>query len=110
MALYLAQRDIPVLLLEKEPALPVDLRASTFHPPSLEMIADLGQGVIEEMLEKGLVGLLIVNFGVLCKNPGNLGGQRAVDIDRKSGDLVGIIHFMQNIEKLLGATESKRRN
>ena len=30
------------------PELPVDLRASTFHPPSLEMIADLGHGVIEE--------------------------------------------------------------
>ena len=55
MALYLAQRDIPVLLLEKEPQLPVDLRASTFHPPSLEMIADLGFGVIDDMLEKGLV-------------------------------------------------------
>ena len=54
MALYLVQRDIPVLLLEKEPELPVDLRASTFHPPSLEMIADLGHGVIEEMLDKGL--------------------------------------------------------
>ena len=55
MALYLAQREIPVLLLEKEPQLPVDLRASTFHPPSLEMIADLGFGVIDDMLEKGLV-------------------------------------------------------
>ena len=55
MALYLARRDVPVLLLEKEPDLPVDLRASTFHPPSLEMIADLGHGVIDEMLEKGLV-------------------------------------------------------
>lgn len=55
MALYLARRDIPVLVLEKEADLPVDLRASTFHPPSLEMIADLGYGVIEEMLEKGLV-------------------------------------------------------
>jgi len=55
MALYLARRDVPVLLLEKEPDLPVDLRASTFHPPSLEMIAALGHGVIGEMLEKGLV-------------------------------------------------------
>jgi 3-(3-hydroxy-phenyl)propionate hydroxylase len=55
MALYLAQRDIDVLLLEKEAQLPVDLRASTFHPPSLEMIAELGFGVIEAMLEKGLV-------------------------------------------------------
>ena len=54
MALYLAQRDIPVLLLEKEAQLPIDLRASTFHPPSLEMIADLGFGVIEEMLQRGL--------------------------------------------------------
>lgn len=54
MALYLAQRNIPVVLLEKEAELPVDLRASTFHPPSLEMIADLGFGVIDEMLQRGL--------------------------------------------------------
>ena len=54
LALYLAQRDIPVVLLEKEAALPVDLRASTFHPPSLEMIASLGHGVIDSMLSKGL--------------------------------------------------------
>jgi 3-(3-hydroxy-phenyl)propionate hydroxylase len=55
MALYLARREVPVLLLEKEPELPVDLRASTFHPPSLEMIDALGYGVIGEMLAKGLV-------------------------------------------------------
>jgi 3-(3-hydroxy-phenyl)propionate hydroxylase len=54
LALYLARRDVPVLLLEKEPDLPVDLRASTFHPPSLEMIEALGFGVIEGMLELGL--------------------------------------------------------
>ena len=55
LALYLASRDVPVLLLEKEPDLPVDLRASTFHPPSLEMIADLGFGIVDDMLAKGLV-------------------------------------------------------
>jgi 3-(3-hydroxy-phenyl)propionate hydroxylase len=54
LALYLAQRNIPVVLLEKEATLPVDLRASTFHPPSLEMIASLGHGVIDSMLSKGL--------------------------------------------------------
>ena len=54
IALYLARRAIPVLLLEKEVQLPVDLRASTFHPPSLEMIADLGHGVIDQMLARGL--------------------------------------------------------
>ena len=54
LALYLAQRNIPVILLEREQAIPIDLRASTFHPPSLEMIAGLGDGVLEEMLAKGL--------------------------------------------------------
>ncbi len=55
LALYLARRDIPVLLLEKESHLPVDLRASTFHPPSLEMIAELGFGIIDDMLSMGLI-------------------------------------------------------
>lgn len=55
LAFYLARHDIPVMLLEKEAKLPIDLRASTFHPPSLEMVADLGLGVIDEMLAMGLV-------------------------------------------------------
>lgn len=54
LALSLAKQNIPVLLLEKCDQLPVDLRASTFHPPSLEMIADLDRGVIEKMLAQGL--------------------------------------------------------
>ena len=37
-ALILAQRGIPVVLAEKESVLPEDLRASTFHPTSLEML------------------------------------------------------------------------
>lgn len=52
LALYLAQRGIPVMLLEKAVALPRDLRASTFHPPSLEMLHELG--VAETMIKKGL--------------------------------------------------------
>lgn len=55
IALHLVQRGIPVIVLEMAPSLPMDLRASTFHPPSLEMIAKLGHGVIDEMLEKGLI-------------------------------------------------------
>ena len=54
LAMYLGMRGVPVILLEREAKLPIDLRASTFHPPSLEMIADLGHGIIEDMLEKGL--------------------------------------------------------
>ena len=54
LALSLAKQNIPVVLLEKCDRLPKDLRASTFHPPSLEMIAELDRGVIEKMLAQGL--------------------------------------------------------
>ena len=53
LALYLAKRDIPVLVLEREPSLPIDLRASTFHPPTLEMLNDLG--LAAPMIAKGLI-------------------------------------------------------
>ncbi|GLP96372.1 FAD-dependent oxidoreductase [Paraferrimonas sedimenticola] len=52
LALYLSQKDIPVILLEKAESLPIDLRASTFHPPSLDLLDELG--VVDEMLEIGL--------------------------------------------------------
>jgi 3-(3-hydroxy-phenyl)propionate hydroxylase len=41
-ALALAKQDISVLVLEAEPALTVDLRAGTYHPPSLEMMEPYG--------------------------------------------------------------------
>jgi 3-(3-hydroxy-phenyl)propionate hydroxylase len=46
-ALALAKRDIPVLVLEAESGLTLDLRAGTYHPPSLEMMAPYG--ITEEM-------------------------------------------------------------
>lgn len=52
LALLLSQNGIPVIMLEKEATLPIDLRASTFHPPSLEMLDKLG--VAQKMMEKGL--------------------------------------------------------
>ena len=54
LALYLAKHDIPVVLLEKCDSLPVDLRASTFHPVSLDLLGELDQGVVDKMLAKGL--------------------------------------------------------
>lgn len=51
-ALYLAQRGIPVTLVEAAATLPEDLRASTFHPPTLDMLDDLG--VVDQLLEQGL--------------------------------------------------------
>ena len=46
-ALALAKQDVSVLVLEAEPALTIDLRAGTFHPPSLEMMAPYG--ITDEM-------------------------------------------------------------
>ena len=46
-ALALAKQDVSVLVLEAEPALAIDLRAGTFHPPSLEMMAPYG--ITDEM-------------------------------------------------------------
>jgi len=41
-ALGLARQGIPVIVLEAEDGLTHDLRAGTFHPPTLEMMAPLG--------------------------------------------------------------------
>jgi 3-(3-hydroxy-phenyl)propionate hydroxylase len=46
-ALALAKQDVAVLVLEAEPGLTVDMRAGTYHPPSLEMMAPYG--ITEEM-------------------------------------------------------------
>ncbi|MFI6043807.1 FAD-dependent oxidoreductase [Nocardia sp. NPDC051321] len=52
-ALTLAQRGIHVTVLEQGAALATESRASTFHPPTLEMLEKLG--VLEPLLEKGIV-------------------------------------------------------
>ena len=52
LALLLAQKGVPVILLEADKELPEDLRASTFHPPSLDLLDDLG--VTEKLVEVGL--------------------------------------------------------
>jgi 3-(3-hydroxy-phenyl)propionate hydroxylase len=51
-ALALGRQGIPVILLESEPALTHDLRAGTFHPPTLEMMAPYG--ITARMHETGL--------------------------------------------------------
>ena len=52
-ALYLAMRGIPVILFEKEQSLPVDLRASTFHPPTLDLLDQLD--VTRRIIPQGLI-------------------------------------------------------
>ena len=52
-ALSLARKGVPVTVLEGEPELVKEYRASTFHPPTLEMLDDLG--VAEKLIAMGLV-------------------------------------------------------
>ena len=52
-ALGLAVQEIPVLVLESQPALFKDLRAGSFHPPSLEVLEPLG--VTRKLLALGIV-------------------------------------------------------
>ncbi len=54
LAWLLVRKGISVQTLEASDQISDQLRASTFHPPSLEMIAGLGHGVIEQMLAIGL--------------------------------------------------------
>lgn len=42
LASSLLQRDVAVVVLEAEPRLPHDLRAGTFHPPTLALLETLG--------------------------------------------------------------------
>jgi len=52
-AAYLAGEGIPVTVVEQERDLPDDLRASTFHPPTLDMLGRFG--VVDRLIEQGLI-------------------------------------------------------
>ena len=52
-ALALAQRDIPVLVLEAHSDLFLDLRAGSFHPPTLEVLE--ASGITKKLLEIGII-------------------------------------------------------
>jgi 3-(3-hydroxy-phenyl)propionate hydroxylase len=52
-ALYLARAGIAVTLLESGDDLPIDLRASTWHPPTLDMMEDLG--IVQDIIDVGLI-------------------------------------------------------
>jgi len=52
-AINLALLNIPVILIEAQEELPQDLRASTFHPPTLDMLS--GFGIVQDMIDVGLI-------------------------------------------------------
>ena len=51
-ALELARRQVPVTVIESEAGTTLDLRAGTFHPPTLEMLGP--EGVADAMLACGI--------------------------------------------------------
>lgn len=53
-ALALAQAGLPVTVLERSPSLVEDLRASTFHPPTLDLLSQFGD-IPEQLKAQGLV-------------------------------------------------------
>jgi 2-polyprenyl-6-methoxyphenol hydroxylase-like FAD-dependent oxidoreductase len=52
-AMLLADRGIPVTVIETEAGVVQDLRASTFHPPTLDMLEPFG--VTRRLLDRGLL-------------------------------------------------------
>ncbi len=52
-ATYLANEGIPVTVLEASRELPEDLRASTFHPPTLDMLDKFG--IADACIAQGLI-------------------------------------------------------
>ncbi|TRW14435.1 FAD-dependent oxidoreductase [Glacieibacterium frigidum] len=51
-AYRLAEMGVDVVLIEASPDCPEDMRASTFHPPSLDMMEELG--ILDALLAQGL--------------------------------------------------------
>ena len=51
-AWVLARAGVPVTVFERAPELAEDLRASTWHPPTLDMMGELG--LVDEILKVGL--------------------------------------------------------
>lgn len=53
-AASLVRQGIPVLVLEAGPGISDEMRASTFHAPTLDMLDDLGAA--QEMIRQGIIG------------------------------------------------------
>ena len=52
-ALYLLLKNIPVTIIDSYISVPTDPRASTFHPPTLELLEKIN--VTQEMLNRGKI-------------------------------------------------------
>jgi len=90
-ALALAQRDIPSLVPEAHSELFLDLRAGSFHPPTLEVLEACG--VTKRLLEIGIVRLALALkshlFHSSCNGPGEALNIRQPQTVRLSIALIG---------------------
>lgn len=71
-ALALHRREVPVVVVEAEPAPVKDQRAASTQPPTLAMLAELG--LYERMLERGLISTAFRFFD-------RLSGERIAEFD-----------------------------
>ena len=53
LAWWLVEQGVSVTVLERETAIPRDMRASTFHPATLDLLTD--SGLATELIERGTV-------------------------------------------------------
>ena len=54
-ALVLARAGIRVSVFERDASLPQDLRASTWHPPTLDMLDTIDLSLSAHIIEQGLI-------------------------------------------------------
>ena len=57
LAAYLTKANIPVCIFEAEASLPKNLRASTFHPPTLDFLEPFGASKV--LIDEGLIACLL---------------------------------------------------
>jgi 3-(3-hydroxy-phenyl)propionate hydroxylase len=67
-ALALADRGVPVAVFEAEPSLAIDLRAGTYHPPTLEMLEPYG--ITDRMMAEGAI--MVRNWQIRDREEGVL--------------------------------------
>lgn len=89
-ALALAKQDIPVVVLEAEADLTFDLRAGTFHPPTLEMMAPFG--ITARMHELGIK----VRYWQIRQRRGDLVAQFDLDLLRDRTPYPYRLHLEQH--------------
>lgn len=112
-ACSLSKEGIPVTILETSDTLPMDLRASTFHPPTLDMLDSFG--VTQKLIDRGLIcpkwqfrdrqeGVIATFDLGLLKGETNHPYRLQCEQWKLSEELRELIEQDSNIELIYGAT------